>query len=162
MERIRRGRHDEHDTILAIVNSAAEAYHGVIPADCWHEPYMSGEQLASEVDAGVEFWVHDAGDALAGVMGIQRVRDVELIRHAYVLPSSQRLGVGGDLLAHLLTLATGTVLVGTWADATWAIRFYQRHGFTLVDPERTSALLEHYWTISARQAATSVVLEWRP
>ena len=158
---IRRCRPDEHGTILAIVNSAAEAYRGVIPADCWHEPYMSSAQLASDIDAGVHFWVYEIGDVIAGVIGIQHVLDVDLIRHAYVLPSDQRRGVGAALLAHLLALASDTVLVGTWADAVWAIRFYRQHGFVLVGAERKTALLERYWTISARQEAASVVLELR-
>ncbi|MGO9906959.1 MAG: GNAT family N-acetyltransferase [Solirubrobacteraceae bacterium] len=164
MSSIRPCRDDERAVILDIVNLAAEAYRGVIPADCWHEPYMPAEELAQELAAGVTFWGYEAGGELAGVMGIQSVRGVELIRHAYVLPEHQRLGVGAALLEHLMDLdpATGSqarsLLVGTWAVAEWAIRFYERHGFELVAPERTAPLLRAYWTISERQIATSVVL----
>ncbi len=164
MSSIRPCRDDERAVILDIVNLAAEAYRGVIPADCWHEPYMPAEELAQELAAGVTFWGYEAGGELAGVMGIQSVRGVELIRHAYVLPEHQRLGVGAALLEHLMDLdpATGSqarsLLVGTWAAAEWAIRFYERHGFDLVAPERTAPLLRAYWTISERQIATSVVL----
>jgi GNAT superfamily N-acetyltransferase len=161
---IRPCQNDERAVILGIVNLAAEAYRGVIPADCWHEPYMPAEELAQELAAGVTFWGYEADGELAGVMGIQSVRDVELIRHAYVVPEHQRLGVGAALLEHLMDLdpATGSqarpLLVGTWAAAEWAIRFYERHGFELVAPERTAPLLRAYWTISERQIATSVVL----
>jgi GNAT superfamily N-acetyltransferase len=145
-------------SILQIVNAAAEAYREVIPADRWQEPYMPAKELDHELSAGVEFWGYEANAALVGVMGIQRVRDVELIRHAYVLPGSQRRGVGGALLEHLLRLRTQRMLVGTWAAAEWAIRFYRRHGFEPVYPEGTAALLRTYWTIPDRQAETSVVL----
>jgi len=155
---IRRCRDDERAAIVGIVNLAAEAYRGVIPADCWHEPYMGGDELDAEIDAGVVFWGYEADGALIGVMGIQAVGDVELIRHAYVLPGSQRQGVGGALLRHLRRQTTGRVLVGTWAAAEWAIGFYARYGFELVSPERKTALLQAYWTISDRQIETSVVL----
>jgi GNAT superfamily N-acetyltransferase len=155
---IRPCRPDEHDRMLAIVNAAAEAYRGVIPADCWHEPYMAASQLAREIADGVVFWGCESDGALVGIMGIQRVRDVDLIRHAYVLPGSQGRGVGGLLLEHLRRSATGPILVGTWADADWAIRFYRRHGFELVPAPRKDALLREYWTITPRQIETSVVL----
>jgi len=148
---------DERDAILAIVNSAAEAYRGVIPVDRWHEPYMPREELDAEIAAGVEFWGYEDGELL-GVMGIQNVRDVDLIRHAYVVPHSQGRGVGGMLLRHLLDGRTRPVLVGTWAAATWAVRFYERHGFTDVGRRRTAELLREYWTIPERQIETSVVL----
>ena len=144
--------------MLAIVNAAAEAYKGVIPADCWHEPYLSTSQLDDEIAAGVAFWGYEADGVLVGLMGLQPVRDADLIRHAYVLPADQHQGIGGRLLAHLLGMATRRILVGTWADATWAIRFYQRHGFALVPREHTAALLRRYWMISDRQVETSVVL----
>jgi len=153
---------DERATILDIINSAAEAYRGVIPADCWHEPYMSATDLEREIAAGVEFWGYEADGDLIGVMGIQRVRDVDLIRHAYVLPASQGRGIGSALLAHLRGLTTRPILIGTWADAEWAIRFYQRHGFELVSPAQKASLLESYWTISERQIETSVVLASPP
>jgi GNAT superfamily N-acetyltransferase len=158
MTTIRRCRDDERPAILAIVNAAAEAYRGVIPADRWHEPYMPAEDLDREIAAGVEFWGYEDGGALVGVMGIQPVRDVTLIRHAYVDPAYQRGGVGGALLEHLARRTASPLLVGTWADAVWAIRFYQRHGFQLVPPDRKRKLLATYWTIPDRQIETSVVL----
>jgi GNAT superfamily N-acetyltransferase len=159
---IRPCRPDEHDRMLAIVNAAAEAYRGVIPADCWHEPYMTAPQLAREIAAGIVFWGYEADGALVGIMGIQHVRDVDLIRHAYVFPGNQGSGVGGRLLEHLRRSATRPILVGTWADAVWAIRFYERHGFALVPPARKDALLQEYWTITPRQVETSVVLASPP
>ena len=159
MHVIRQCRDDETSTILAIVNAAAEAYRDVIPADRWHDPYMSAEQLQRDVAAGVDFWGYELDGALIGVMGIQPVRDVDLIRHAYVKPGNQRLGVGAALITHLRSLSTRRLLVGTWADATWAIRFYQREGFALVPPSRTAMLLKSYWDIPERQIETSVVLE---
>jgi GNAT superfamily N-acetyltransferase len=151
--------HDgERPEILAIVNAAAEAYRGVIPADRWHDPYMPADELDGEIAAGVAFWGYEADGALAGVMGIQPVRDVTLIRHAYVDPARQRGGIGGALLDHLAGLAEQPMLVGTWAAAEWAIRFYQRHGFELVSDARKRELLKAYWTIPDRQIETSVVL----
>jgi GNAT superfamily N-acetyltransferase len=158
MRSIRICREEEREAILAIVNAAAEAYRGVIPADRWREPYMPARQLDDEIAAGVAFWGYEADGALVGVMGIQPVRDVDLIRHAYVSPGSQRHGVGGALLEHLARSTTRRMLVGTWAAAHWAIRFYRRHGFELVSPERKSALLKSYWAIPDRQIETSVVL----
>ena len=158
MGSIRPCREDEQATILAIVNAASEAYRGVIPADCWHEPYMPSAQLEKEIAAGVSFWGYEMDGMLAGVMGFQTVRDVDLIRHAYVHPAHQSHGVGSRLLAHLRGLTARRILVGTWADAEWAIRFYQRHGFELVSPEQKDSLLTTYWTISERQKDTSVVL----
>jgi GNAT superfamily N-acetyltransferase len=155
---IRHCRDDERQAILAIVNAAAEAYRGVIPADRWHEPYMPAEELAGEIDSGVEFWGYEVDGALVGIMGMQRVRDVDLIRHAYVSPESQRRGVGGALLEHLTRRIERPVLVGTWAAADWAIRFYGRHGFEQVSPERKNELLGTYWAIPERQIETSVVL----
>jgi GNAT superfamily N-acetyltransferase len=155
---IRLCRDDERATILAIVNAAAAAYRGVIPADRWHEPYMSAAELDAEIAAGVVFWVYEAGGELLGAMGIQPVGDVELIRHAYVRPDSQGGGVGGALLRHLEARATRPLLVGTWAAAGWAVGFYQRHGFRPVGPERTRTLLQTYWSIPERQIETSVVL----
>ena len=151
-------RDDEHAVILAIVNEAADAYRGVIPPDRWHEPYMGSGELEGEIDAGVAFWGYELDGALVGVMGIQRVRDVDLIRHAYVLPASQRRGVGCALLEHLRSRSTRRMLVGTWAAAEWAVRFYQHHGFELVSRERTATLLRTYWTVPDAQIETSVVL----
>ena len=148
----------DRQAILAIVNAAAEAYRGVIPPDRWHEPYMRVSELDTEIEAGVRFWGFEADGELIGVMGIQDVEDVTLIRHAYVAPGSQRRGVGGALLERLLASTQRPILVGTWAAAEWAIRFYERHGFELVSPERTAELLERYWSIPDRQIETSVVL----
>jgi GNAT superfamily N-acetyltransferase len=156
--RIRPCRDDERADILAIVNAAAEAYRGVIPPDRWHEPYMGPTELDREIAAGVVFWGYESGGDLIGVMGTQPVGDVDLIRHAYVLPGNQGRGIGGRLLAHLRALTERRMLVGTWADAEWAIRFYARHGFAQVTPERKCELLKTYWTIPERQIETSVVL----
>jgi GNAT superfamily N-acetyltransferase len=158
MSSIRPCRDGDLAAILEIVNSAAQAYRGVIPADRWHEPYMPLEELQGEIAAGVEFWGSEIEGNLVGVMGIQPVRDVDLIRHAYVLPSHQRQGIGAELIAHLRRQSTRRMLVGTWAAATWAIDFYRRHGFEHVAPERKSELLRHYWNIPERQIETSVVL----
>jgi len=155
---VRPCRDDDRGAILAIISAAAEAYRGVIPADQWHEPYMPRDELDKEIAAGVTFWGYEEDGALVGVMGFQSVRDVDLIRHAYVLPSRQQRGVGGALVCHLRRLSTRTMLVGTWDAAEWAIRFYRRHGFELVSPVRKSVLLKTYWTIADRQIETSVVL----
>jgi len=140
------------------VNAAAEAYRGVIPRDCWHEPYMPREELDREIEAGVKFWGYEAEGDLVGVMGIQSVDDVDLIRHAYVAPGNQRRGIGSALLERMGCPAGRPLLVGTWAAADWAIRFYERHGFELVPRERTAELLRTYWDIRDRQIETSVVL----
>ena len=162
MSRIRPCRDDEQPAILAIINAAAAAYRCAIPADRWHEPYMAAGELEREIDQGVVFWGYEADDALIGVMGIQAVGEVDLIRHAYVLPASQRAGIGRELLAHLRLLSTRRMLVGTWAAAEWAIRFYRRNGFEQVSPERKTVLLQTYWTIPDRQIETSVVLASPP
>jgi GNAT superfamily N-acetyltransferase len=160
---IRPCRDDERAAILSIVNAAAEAYRGIIPADRWHDPYMPREELDAEIEAGVAFWGYEDDDGtLTGMMGIQPVRDVELIRHAYVKPSSQGQGVGGALLDQLLRSATQPILVGTWAAAEWAIRFYRHHGFVQVSPQRKDELLRTYWDIPDRQIETSVVLAQPP
>jgi GNAT superfamily N-acetyltransferase len=141
---IRPCRDADRGAILAIVNAAAEAYRGVIPVDRWREPYMPADELDHEIAAGVEFWGYEDDGLLVGIMGVQAVRDVDLIRHAYVVPGGQRRGVGGALLERLTRNATRPMLVGTWAAAGWAIRFYQRHGFELVSPERKAELLKAY------------------
>jgi GNAT superfamily N-acetyltransferase len=155
---IRPCRDEERAAVLAIVNAGAEAYRGVIPADRWHEPYMDARELDAEIAAGVAFWGYESGGTLLGAMGIQALDEVDLIRHAYVLPGSQRRGIGGALLAHLRGMTARRMLVGTWAAADWAIGFYRRNGFELVSPERRTALLKRYWTIPDRQIETSVVL----
>jgi N-acetylglutamate synthase-like GNAT family acetyltransferase len=144
--------------ILAIVNDAARAYRGVIPADRWHEPYMPAEELAREITSGVVFWVAEAERRVSGVMGIQDKGDVVLVRHAYVAPTAQRSGVGTALLRHLESLTDKPVLIGTWSAATWAIEFYRRNGFALVSSDEKDQLLETYWSIPKRQIETSVVL----
>jgi GNAT superfamily N-acetyltransferase len=151
---------DERDfeMVWSIINDGAHAYQGVIPADCWSEPYMSRDELRAEMEAGVTFWGYEEGEALKGVMGIQQVEDVTLIRHAYVRTDSQKRGIGGCLLSHLRKLAHGPVLIGTWADAVWAIRFYEKHGFHVVTLELKERLLLRYWNVSNRQVKTSVVL----
>ena len=161
---IRRCEDGDFELIWTIINDGAQAYQGIIPADRWTEPYMSREKLRREIDSGVVFWGQEQTSVLAGVMGIQRVRDVTLIRHAYVLSSSQKQGIGGQLLAHLLKQTSGPVLIGTWADAIWAIRFYERYGFQRVSSKEKDRLLKEYWTIPKRQVETSVVLadsKWR-
>jgi N-acetylglutamate synthase-like GNAT family acetyltransferase len=152
---------DDIPVIDAIINEAAEKYRGVIPPDCWHEPYMSRRQLESEIAAGVRFsgW-EDAGE-LVGVMGVQKVKDATLIRHAYVRTAQQGRGIGGKLLSELAGQVAGPLLIGTWADAVWAIRFYQGHGFHLMPTEEKNRLLGIYWTIPDRQRDTSVVLARR-
>jgi GNAT superfamily N-acetyltransferase len=158
MSSIRPCREEDLPTILAIVNRAAGAYRGAIPPDRWHEPYMHLAELRSEIAAGVAFWGFDTEEELVGVMGIQAVRDVDLIRHAYVLPDRQRGGIGAALLEHLRCQTTRRMLVGTWAAAGWAIDFYRRHGFELVSAERKVQLLKTYWTVPDRQIESSVVL----
>jgi GNAT superfamily N-acetyltransferase len=144
--------------IEATINEAARVYEGIIPADCWHEPYMPRAELLAEIAAGVQFWGWDDSGALIGVMGIQKVRDATLIRHAYVRSAHQNRGIGSVLLAALVGQSSGQLLVGTWAAAEWAIGFYQRHGFHLVPTEQKDRLLSTYWRISQRQRETSVVL----
>ena len=148
----------DFESIYAIVNDAAEAYRGVIPADRWKVPYMPREELRHEIDHGVTFWGYEEEGQLVGVMGIQDVQDVTLIRHAYVRTERRNAGIGGKLLAHLYTRCSRPVLIGTWAAATWAVRFYEKHGFRMVTPEEKNRLLKKYWSIPDRQVETSVVL----
>jgi GNAT superfamily N-acetyltransferase len=162
MRNVRRCGEADLATMLAIINAAAESYRGVIPADRWHEPYMPEAELRREIAAGVAFWGLDSDNGLIGVMGVQAVRDVDLIRHAYVRPDSLRQGVGAELIEHLRRGSTQRMLIGTWAAASWAISFYERHGFALVARERAAALLRTYWTIPERQIETSVVLASPP
>jgi GNAT superfamily N-acetyltransferase len=155
---------EDIDDIWSIINDGAQAYRGVIPSDRWVEPYMSHEKLRHEIEDGVAFWGYDDDDDLVGVMGIQEVEDVTLIRHAYVRTQRQGRGIGAELLAHLLRLASSPVLVGTWAEAAWAIRFYEKYGFELVGSDEKNGLLRKYWKIPERQVETSVVLAdaaWR-
>jgi len=165
---IRRCTDLDFNEIFTIINDGAQAYSGIIPADRWSTPYMSSEELRHEIDAGVSFWACDDSGSLSAVMGIQPVKnetqDVTLIRHAYVRTDHQRRGIGALLLSHLRQLTPDPILIGTWADALWAIRFYQRHGFDLVSPATKDRLLRRYWSIPERQIETSVVLaddRWR-
>ena len=161
---IRRCDDRDFEVTWAIVNDGAQAYKGIIPADRWTEPYMSREKLRHEIDEGVVFWGFEENGMLVGVMGLQQVQDVTLIRHAYVRTSSQKRGIGAHLLSHLRKLANTPALIGTWADAVWAIRFYERHGFQIVGLQERSRLLKKYWTVPERQIETSVVLadpKWR-
>jgi GNAT superfamily N-acetyltransferase len=158
----RQSNESDFKAIYEIINSAAVVYKGVIPADRWHEPYMPKEELAREIDAGVVFWCWEVGGDILGVMGIQDVKDVTLIRHAYTLPACQRNGIGSKLLQFLTGLTKRPLLMGTWKNANWAIRFYEKHGFTLVTEEEKNILLKKYWDIPARQVETSVVLSNSP
>jgi GNAT superfamily N-acetyltransferase len=155
---IRKCQPRDFDMIWQVINDGARAYKGIIPEDRWKEPYMSKLEFEHEISEGVEFWGFEECERLTGVMGIQPVEDVTLIRHAYVCSHRQRRGIGGQLLSHLLKLAERPVVIGTWADATWAIRFYQKHGFQLVPSEQKARLIRRYWTIPERQIETSVVL----
>jgi N-acetylglutamate synthase-like GNAT family acetyltransferase len=141
-----------------VINDAALAYRGVIPADRWHDPYMQREELVSEMRAGVKFFCLRRDARVAGVMGLQHVADVALIRHAYTLTSQQHGGVGTLLLEYLRRQTERPLLVGTWKAATWAVRFYERRGFRLVPEPEKAALLRRYWTVSERQIEESVVL----
>ena len=146
--------------ILDVVNDAAVAYRGKIPSDCWKEPYMSNQELRDEIESGVQFYGYVENEVLVAVMGFQRIKDVTLIRHAYTQTSYQRQGIGDKLLNYLLGLTqTNCILVGTWETASWAIRFYQKHGFKLLSREETDKLLKKYWNIPKRQIETSIVLE---
>ncbi|HZD60213.1 MAG TPA: GNAT family N-acetyltransferase [Anaerolineae bacterium] len=155
---IRQCNDGDFETVYSIINDAATVYRGVIPTDRWKEPYMSRDELRHEMNDGVAFWGYEEDGELVGVMGIQPVQDVTLIRHAYVRATKQNRGIGGRLLAHLSEKTTSPVLMGTWADAYWAIRFYEKHGFRLVTPEEKDRLLRKYWSIPERQVETSVVL----
>ena len=155
---IRKCRSAEFEKIWDIINDGAQAYRDVIPADRWHDPYMSKDDLAIQIQEGVIFWGYFIDDVVHGVMGIQQVSDVTLIRHAYVKSHSQRKGIGSQLLLSLLHKSDKPYLVGTWAAASWAIRFYQKHGFRLVSDDQIPVLLKKYWSIPERQIETSVVL----
>ena len=155
---IRKGVDGDFETLYEIINDAAQAYKGVIPPDRWHEPYMAKEELRREIRQGVEFWGYEEEGRLQGIMGLQNVQDVTLIRHAYVQTGRRRSGLGGKLLRFLLGQATKPVLIGTWAAATWAVAFYEKHGFTRVTEREKNFLLKKYWTIPERQVETSVVL----
>ena len=158
MVQIRPSVEADRATILAIVNDAARAYRGVIPADRWHDPYMPADELDKEISAGVVFWVAEEDGRVLGVMGIQDKGDVALVRHAYVASTIQKKGVGTTLLRHVEGLTDKPILIGTWASASWAIDFYRRNGYTVVPDQVKDRLLQTYWSIPARQVETSVVL----
>ena len=161
---IRKSEEADFAAMLAIVNDAARAYRGVIPPDRWHEPYMPRDELEGEIARGVEFWVGEQEGRLLGLMGIQDKGDVALVRHAYVVPTTQRSGVGTTLLRHVESLVDKPVLIGTWAAASWAIDFYRRNGYAVVSSQDKDRLLRTYWSIPPRQVETSVVLadrRWR-
>lgn len=155
---IRRCDDRDFDAIWTIINDAAQVYKGVIPGDRWKEPYMSRDELAHEMAQDVIFWAFQEDGDLIGVMGIQNVADVTLIRHAYVRPIRQGEGIGGRLLSHLRGQTERPILIGTWADAAWAIRFYEKHGFRRLPSGEKNRLLRRYWSIPERQVETSVVL----
>jgi N-acetylglutamate synthase-like GNAT family acetyltransferase len=146
------------EEIFEVINDAAQAYKGVIPEDRFNNPYMPGEELKREIGHGVQFWGYQRNGRLLGVMGLQEVEDVTLIRHAYVRSTHHRRGIGGRLLNDLRSKATRPLLVGTWAAADWAIKFYCRHGFEMAPREQVPVLLRRYWSVPERQIETSVVL----
>lgn len=155
---IRKCTQQDLSVIYKIINDAAQAYKGVIPADRWHEPYMPIEELKHEIDDGVEFWGYEEAGELMGVMGLQDKGDVYLIRHAYVRTNRRNLGIGTKLLRHLEQMTGKPILIGTWADAAWAVRFYEKNGYRLLARPEIERLLEKYWKIPERQVVTSVVL----
>jgi len=155
---IRKCTDSDFEAIYEIINDAAQAYKGVIPHDRWHEPYMPRIQLRKEIEDGVCFWGIEEEGALAGVMGIQDKGDVCLIRHAYVRTNRRKAGIGARLLKQLESMTGKPILIGTWANATWAIRFYQKNGYRLLDEKEKNELLRKHWSIPERQVQTSVVL----
>jgi len=159
---IRRLLERDLNSMLEVINDAAQAYKGVIPNDRWKEPYMSAEELGDEIDSGVDFFGLEKEGRIIGVMGIQELKEVTLIRHTYVLTEHQRRGVGSKLLQYLINLAEGPeILVGTWKAASWAIQFYEAYGFTLVSSYEKDGLLRKHWNIPERQIETSVVLRFK-
>jgi N-acetylglutamate synthase-like GNAT family acetyltransferase len=155
---IRKATDEDFEEIFKIINDAAIAYKGVIPPDRWHDPYMDREELQSQIDDGVRFSCYGDNDEIFGVMGIQDKSEVALIRHAYVRTKQRKKGIGTLLLQELIKDEKKPILIGTWKAADWAIRFYEKHGFRLVDEEEKDRLLKKYWAILDRQIETSVVL----
>ncbi|MEC7871433.1 MAG: GNAT family N-acetyltransferase [Chloroflexota bacterium] len=146
--------------ILNIINNAALKYKGIIPDCCWKEPYMPKQELINEFDNGVRMFGYDKDNRLLGVMGIQEVENVTLIRHAYTYSDYQGMGIGKSLLQYLFKInKSSSLLVGTWKDATWAIRFYMKNGFVLHTRKQKNLLLERYWQVPLKQVENSVVLE---
>jgi N-acetylglutamate synthase-like GNAT family acetyltransferase len=155
---IRKGTDEDFEEIFTTINDAAIAYKGVIPPDRWHEPYMTQEELQAQIQDGVGFSCYVDNNEIIGVMGIQDKTDVALIRHAYVRTKQRKKGIGTLLLRELIRDATKPIMIGTWKAADWAIRFYEKHGFRLVEEEEKNRLLKKYWAIPDRQVETSVVL----
>jgi N-acetylglutamate synthase-like GNAT family acetyltransferase len=155
---IRQCNDRDFEIIYSIINDAARVYKGVIPEDRWREPYMPKSELQHQINEGVVFWGYEEDGELIGVMGIQHVQDVSLIRHAYVRPQKQKQGIGRELLSNLCGRTDRPALVGTWAGAAWAVQFYEKNGFKIVSEQEKNRLLEKYWSIPARQVETSVVL----
>lgn len=155
---IRKCSIDDYEAILSIINDAAEVYRGIIPTELWREPYMSADELRKEINSDVRFFCLEVGGSLVAVMGTQSVRDVILIRHAYVRTNRQRKGEGGRLLQYLVDNARKPILIGTWKSARWALRFYEKHGFRLIEGGEKDRLLKAYWQIPARQIDASVVM----
>lgn len=155
---IRKGTAEDFEEIFNIINDAAMAYKGVIPADQWHEPYMTKEELQTQIEDGVRFSCYVDNNEIMGVMGIQDKAEVALIRHAYVRTKQRKKGIGTLLLQELIRDAKKPILIGTWKAAEWAIRFYEKHGFRLVEEEEKNRLLKKFWAIPDRQVETSVVL----
>jgi N-acetylglutamate synthase-like GNAT family acetyltransferase len=148
----------DFEGIFNIINDAAIAYKGVIPPDRWREPYMTREELQSQIEDGIRFSCYVDNNEIVGVMGIQDKSEVVLIRHAYVRTKQRKKGIGTLLLQELIKDAKKPILIGTWKAADWAIRFYEKHGFCLVEEEEKNRLLKKYWAIPDRQVETSVVL----
>lgn len=155
---IRRCQDVEFGTVGAIINDSAQAYRGVIPEDCWTDPYMSQDKLQDEISQGVQFWGYEETNKLVAVMGTQSLQGITLIRHAYVSTARRNCGIGGQMLSFLQGTIDQPLLIGTWADAVWAIDFYKKYGFQQVPQQEKNRLLKQYWTISDRQIETSVVL----
>lgn len=155
---IRQCTHQDFETMLSIINDAANAYRGIIPVDCWKEPYMPRKELQEEIDDKVVFYGYMIGSEMIGLMGIQDKGAVTLMRHAYVRTHRHRQGIGSQLLVYLQQQTTKPILIGTWADAGWAIRFYEKHGYRRVTAAEKDRLLKTYWSIPSRQVETSVVL----
>jgi N-acetylglutamate synthase-like GNAT family acetyltransferase len=155
---IRQCNDRDFEIIYSIINDAARVYKDVIPEDRWKEPYMSKDELQHQINEGVVFWGYEEDGELIGVMGIQHVQDVSLIRHAYVRPEKQNRGIGQELLFELYSQIDRPTLIGTWAGAVWAVQFYEKNGFKIVSQQEKNRLLEKYWSIPARQVETSVVL----
>jgi N-acetylglutamate synthase-like GNAT family acetyltransferase len=165
MRTIRACTAEDIPVLYEIINDAAQAYKGVIPADRWHEPYMPMQELLGQIRDGVRFLGYEAEGKLIGVMGIQDRGEVDLIRHAYVKTSSRQGGIGTLLLKRLEEDSNKPILIGTWAAAAWAIRFYEKNGYRLLSRPETERVLKKYWNIPARQVETSVVLaspRWKP